>query len=359
MREVFIWVGGMFTAVLTAVIIFTICSIDLGIHQDYASAAMWNEEISHTVVSTTPEEYSLIPGKALYMQGSLEASDSVENSLVGYSAQALRLQRRVEFFSEWQEKVNEQVPGGGVVEGVRTVRDWSLRTPQEGKPAGPKIGGRTVFPEAVTLGRYTLSPELYEPILDEEFVPVELWNHPWKQGRMMGEYYLYFGENPDAPAIGDMRVSLTQVPLGTVSLVAWENDKRLIPSPKARREQAPFWIVRGEEKPDQIFSLQSLLLGEPTFLAYNLFFPFFLALPWMFLVSVLNWMRRSLNWSESPLTRFLDWNSSYRLLLPPFFLHFAVGTVAALGTDVRLALGNLGLCGVILFLVRKSSVRPQ
>lgn len=175
MRVVFIWVGGVFAAVLTAAIIFTICFIDLRIHQDYVSAAMWNEEISHTVVSTTPEEYSpSLRGKALYLQGSLEASESLKDSLLGYSTEALRLQRRVEFFSEWQEKVNKQIPGGGVVEAVRTVRDWSLRTPQEAKRKPPKIDDRTAFPEAVTIGRYTLSPKLYEPILNEEFVPVEL-----------------------------------------------------------------------------------------------------------------------------------------------------------------------------------------
>jgi len=77
------------------------------------------------------------------------------------------------------------------------------------------------FPaDKVTLGSYTMDPELVGKINETKSVPLDENSVKLPEGAKLSGDTIYIGDDPENPAVGDLRITETVVPTGTVSVVA-------------------------------------------------------------------------------------------------------------------------------------------
>lgn len=185
-------------------------------------------------------------GKLVHVSGPLVTEDKLTDTDFGVTVAGIRLFRHVEMF-QWKEHKKKKTSGDNKVETITYTREWSSDKPktdfaQAQEPANPEA---LPFPDqeftatSVRLGAFSLSPaqikavkgtqpwKLTPEILDQR--PAD----PQSRGTLDEEGKLFVsmtpGSTPQAPVVGDVRVSYELIPAQEVTIVARQSGQSLTP----------------------------------------------------------------------------------------------------------------------------------
>lgn len=199
------------------------------------------------VVSVNPDSFNASnDGKLVHMTGEAETDETLIDQKFGISVEnGIHLQRFVEMY-QWQEtsKTETKKKLGGSEEKVTTYdyqQVWSKELidsndfHQKGKtshanPSAMPIQAKTHTAENVAIGQHRLSSPLINQINNFEAVKPD--NNALAAAnkadlalpaKLNGDY-LYFGENPQASRVGDLRVSFQAVQPTTISFIAQQQN---------------------------------------------------------------------------------------------------------------------------------------
>ncbi len=179
------------------------------------------------------------------ISGKASSEEILKDSDFGLSIAAVRLEREIEMY-QWTEQSKSETKDklGGGTETVTTYsyrEDWSSTLHDssgfkvsEGhtNPASMPYESQSLQAVDVKLGAYTLNESqiarlgTLEPIGGDKLAGAETV----KSGKYIVQgNYLYAGQNPDAPRIGDFRVSYRAAQPGPVTVVAKQTGDTFAP----------------------------------------------------------------------------------------------------------------------------------
>lgn len=176
--------------------------------------------------------------KLVHVTGDAKAADPVSDPDFGLSVPALRLVRGEEIYQwvEDQKSETKQKVGGGeeTTTTYTYTKKWTdkpvnsaeFKKPQGHANEGDLIAGdANIAAEKVTLGAFQVPESLVSRMGDPVKNPVteaDLAKLPadLKNAAQIQAGTFYFGEKPNAPQIGDVRVSFEVVKPGTFSIMA-------------------------------------------------------------------------------------------------------------------------------------------
>jgi hypothetical protein len=208
-------------------------------------------------------------GKLVHLSGEATTSETVSDPEFGVSApSAIKLVRNVEMY-QWQEekKSQERSKLGGGKETTTTytystqwsgrpVDSSSFKHPEgHGNPGSFPFESRTITAGAVTVGGFTLSPDLIAKIDTREARPVgesDANALPAGSNLTMAGGVFYRGENPSVPKVGDLRVKFEIVKPQVVSIVAVQRGNSF-EAYQARAGNAILLLQAGTVSADSMF----------------------------------------------------------------------------------------------------------
>ncbi len=174
-------------------------------------------------------------GKLVHMTGRAKTADTVSDPVLGVSANALSLKRKVEMY-QWKEaaKSEKKDKVGGSTETVTTytyAKEWSESPIESSKfkqQQGHRNPGSMPYKTEqwtagkVTLGAYTLTPSQVSRISGDEPVTAAAPLSNSNTSRPLREHAggLYAGQNPEQPQVGDLRIAFTKVGESDITIVA-------------------------------------------------------------------------------------------------------------------------------------------
>lgn len=174
-------------------------------------------------------------GKLVHMTGRAKTADTVSDPVLGVSANALSLKRKVEMY-QWKEtaKSEKKDKAGGSTETVTTytyAKEWSESPIESSKfkqQQGHRNPGSMPYKTEqwtagkVTLGAYTLTPSQAGRISGDEPVTAAAPLSNSDTSRPLREHAggLYAGQNPEQPHVGDLRITFTKVGENDITIVA-------------------------------------------------------------------------------------------------------------------------------------------
>ena len=190
-------------------------------------------------------------GKLIHASAFADTKDTLTDDLFGVREQAIKLDRKVEYY-QWvehsQRKKRDKVGGG-----EETITTYTYEQEWVKKPVNSsnfkesryrnanrvlsQVEERKETAQHVTFGAYTLPESLVESISGSEPVEVRMteeqrftWNERLHMLRPKvntetslvhtSANTVYLGLSPNSPQIGDVRVTFTKVPPADISLIA-------------------------------------------------------------------------------------------------------------------------------------------
>ena len=203
----------------------------------------WNESHSVRVIKSLKEGAANVveasdynsenDGELVHVTGETATKETLHDPTFGVTSQGIRLNRNVQVYA-WTEK--ESSSSSTNIAGSKTTKKtytyekrWVGSLPKSShfkQPEGHENPDElkyksTSFPaDKVTLGSYSLDPELVTKIGDTKPVSLDENSVKLPEGAKVSGDKIYIGADPDNPAVGDLRITETVVPTGTVSVVA-------------------------------------------------------------------------------------------------------------------------------------------
>ena len=219
--------------------------------------AAGNTVIVESVDSLDPE----LNGKLIHASAMAKTDDILEDSLFDVKENAVALKRKVEYYQfEEQSKTETRDKLGGGEEKITTYtykKGWQSRKINSSDFKDPEyqssnfvfydVEAQTEYAKNVSFGAYTLPDFFIESISGDEKVEINLpeariknFNDtisahprarlPQDASDELPQYVhvsgdtVYFGRNPSAPSIGDVRVTISKVLPKQVSLIGKVNN---------------------------------------------------------------------------------------------------------------------------------------
>lgn len=192
-------------------------------------------------------------GKLIHVTGELAGVENLTDPEFGVAVDALRLRRRVWMY-QWEQGSLQSQSSYGTEDSkgntttllkTRTYnysREWleklidshSFYNAGHDNPAIKEIPDRAVDATKITLGVFTVTPELVKQIDNFQAVPVNDKNlsalaEPIRTRAKLLDNGIYLGTNTDQPAIGDLKIKFESAPAATVSVIAQQNGNNLSP----------------------------------------------------------------------------------------------------------------------------------
>ncbi|MFY7698573.1 MAG: TMEM43 family protein [Legionella sp.] len=209
----------------------------------------WNEQNSiHTLLSLEQTQKNLVSvpnspvsdqnnGKVVYFNGMAVTPDTLEDSDIDLSLNAISLHRLVEMY-QWQEhketKKESQVGGSEKKTTKYTYEQvWSeelidssqFKNPEGHKnPSSMPITSEKQYAETVNIGAFYLPESLIKDIKESKSIKLNKDNADKLQETVDGTVTvvgntLYVGENSQTPVLGDMRITVSAVYPQNVSVI--------------------------------------------------------------------------------------------------------------------------------------------
>lgn len=196
-----------------------------------------------TVAADAPQPGN--DGKLVHTTGTATTDAVLTDPLLGVSASAIELERRVEMY-QWTEKSEsrEEKKLGGGTETVTTYtyqKEWtsspvdhsSFQEAAGHENPGFPFHGESWRAEEVRLGGFTLAPELAGKVsrgqaltLGQEHLDA-VPDDSLRSGLQLSGGGFYRGADPQSPQVGDVRVTFEVVEPATVSVVGAQVGDRL------------------------------------------------------------------------------------------------------------------------------------
>ncbi len=213
-------------------------------------------------------------GRLVHLTGQAVTTEVLRDPQFAVSANALKLIRTTEMY-QWheREKQVERDTGDGGKETVREYsyyKDWSERVVDSDRfhsptghenPKGPMPFPSTTFvASTVTLGAFTLSPELVQKIDKADRLPVaEALSSFGPAGVRMRpvDGGLYRGPDHARPSVGDLRVRWSVVRPQPVSVVAGQAGASFVPY-QTRAGDALLMLAAGTQSAAAMFRSEIL-----------------------------------------------------------------------------------------------------
>ncbi|MEO8207199.1 MAG: TMEM43 family protein [Chthoniobacterales bacterium] len=206
------------------------------------------KEGAATVVSVQADKLDSANNKKLiHVTGKAVTEDVVRDPIFRISAPALRLNRVMQMY-QWTEekesKTTDKLGGGQETTATYTyAKKWSDSVIDSSKfkhpgdhenPEQMLATATTIDADDVTLGAFTLSEQILSQMTGDE--PLEVTEADLKKlpGKLKSTAHLdtagfYFGKDPDAPAIGDQKVSFKVLKPGVFSIIGAQTDSGIEP----------------------------------------------------------------------------------------------------------------------------------
>ncbi len=185
--------------------------------------------------------------KVVYFSGTATTGDTIKDSLLDISAKAIRIERHVKMYQwEQHEETKTESEIGGSEKKITTYTYhpvWSSTLidstgfkEAEGhkNPVRMPIQSMQIEANKVTVGDFTLPPELVEKISKETTVDLSAVNTAKIQTKtklkvQQDNHDLYLGSDMQNPQIGDAKITLVEILPQTVSVIAQQSDNTLQP----------------------------------------------------------------------------------------------------------------------------------
>ena len=285
-------IGGAFKGLLFGLVLLPVSVFLLFWNESRAvTTANSLKEGAKAVVSVAAD--TIVPGndhKLIHLSGEVTTTESIRDPLFGLSVTALRLGRRVEMYQWKEDKTTETKKklGGGEETTTRYEysRAWSdrpvdsssFRHPEDHtNPSSFPVQKLTVLTSKATLGAFKIPEPIIEKMSNDQPLPppsdciAQLPADLKPKARINAEQ-IYLGQDPAAPAVGDMRVTFQVLKPAVYSILAQQSGDTLTPYPtKAGRE-----IERVESGPMTAELMFQHALSENTMLTWGLRFAGFL-----------------------------------------------------------------------------------
>ncbi len=227
-----------------------------------AAADAIKEVQQKVVVLSTPTYDPAAEGKAVHVSGEVKPSAPVSDPAFNVTTDALRLKRHVQMY-QWREdrRTESRDKLGGGTETVTTYsyrKEWST-IPQnssgfkhpEGHANPPMPYRDRTFEIDGQMGDFHLSKEMMSEI--EATRTLSLTHLPQTLGEAANHgTFLYIGENPAKPQVGDIKITYTYAEPGRYTFVAEERGKNLIPY-TAENGRTLVFVRAGNVSPEKIF----------------------------------------------------------------------------------------------------------
>ncbi|MFK7852110.1 MAG: TMEM43 family protein, partial [Akkermansiaceae bacterium] len=182
--------------------------------------------------------------KLVYLTGEAVSEGTLSDPEFGISAEALRLKRTAKYF-QWEEEVKTKTEKklGGSEETVKTYsyeKKWvsspidsskfNERASDKVNPP-PAIKPQTWTANPVNVGGFVLSSGLKNQIDHFTALPLdkaaEMPEEIGGKKVQLSNAWIYLGENPNSPEVGDIRVTHQIALPGTVSVIAKQTGEKL------------------------------------------------------------------------------------------------------------------------------------
>jgi hypothetical protein len=220
----------------------------------------WNESHSVRVLKSLKEGAAKVVeadefdsdnnGELVHVTGDTASDQTLRDPIFGVSSLGIRLNRDVQVYA-WTEKESSSTSTSAT--GTKTTKKtytyekkWVSSLPKsshfkqpEGheNPSELKYRSTSFQADKVTLGDYTLDPELVGKLTNSKSVPLEEGSVKLPDGAQISDDKIYIGADPANPAVGDLRITETVVPTGTTSVIGGQGPKERL---------APFETKAGE-----------------------------------------------------------------------------------------------------------------
>jgi hypothetical protein len=285
-------IGGAFKGLLFGLVLLPVSVFLLFWNESRAvTTANSLKEGAAAVVSVAAD--TIVPGndhKLIHLSGEVTTTESIRDPLFGLSVTALRLGRRVEMYQWKEDKTTETKKklGGGEETTTRyeysrawsdrSVDSSSFRHPEDHtNPSTFPVQKFTVLTSKATLGAFKIPAPIIEKMSNDQPLPppsdclAQLPADLKPKARLNAEQ-IYLGQDPAAPAVGDMRVTFQVLKPAVYSILAQQSGDTLTPYPtKAGRE-----IERVESGPMTAELMFQHAQSENTMLTWGLRFAGFL-----------------------------------------------------------------------------------
>lgn len=194
-----------------------------------ASTALGRGAAAIVEVGASPVDASA-NGKLVHVSGTMQPAAPARDPVFGVTGDGLLRLSRVAEMYQWQEETHSQsqqsAGGSKTTETIYTYQHvWSAQPivsaqfkVRDGHQNPPmELRSATFDGAGVKLGAYRIDP----PLLDKlaMFTPLQVQSAPPAGYQASGDGF-YRGQDPNQPAIGDMRVTFTAIPAQTVSVAA-------------------------------------------------------------------------------------------------------------------------------------------
>jgi hypothetical protein len=192
-------------------------------------------------------------GRLVHVTGRLAGAEKLTDPEFGVTMEALNLRRRV-WMRQWEQgglvsksKISREDPGGKTttlwksetysysqVWSEQVINSSSFHNAGHDNPTAIKIPKRETNATKMTLGSFVVGAELAAQLDNFQSVPLSETNLSALSPLLRAEAKLagdeiYFGTNPQQPAIGDTKVKLEFAPAATVSVIARQSGNTLSP----------------------------------------------------------------------------------------------------------------------------------
>jgi hypothetical protein len=201
------------------------------------------------VVSVSPDEVvAANDGKLIHFSGEALADEAVSDPIFAITVEALKLRRTVEMY-QWQETSESETKeklGGG----EETVTNYSYKkvwsdvpinsdnfqvTEGHTNPANWPLESETFVAEGIHVGDFDLPPSLVGRI--DNFTALTVTAEEAEAAAQTHNIDLlltpagglYWGNDPNSPVVGDIRISFEQALPGPVSVIAGQVGQTLEP----------------------------------------------------------------------------------------------------------------------------------
>lgn len=187
-------------------------------------------------------------GRLVHVSGMLSTAGPVADPDFAIRARGVRLERHVEVY-QWKEETHSESRtrlGGGeerttTYKYVRTWSDKSIDSDRFREPRGHTnpvmlYQSRDSLAAGTRLGAFAVPNSLLHGFGEAKLLPATEAQVNALQNRVekpvsLNDGVLYVGRDPSQPAIGDMRISFSEVPLQNASVVAAQSASGFAPFP--------------------------------------------------------------------------------------------------------------------------------
>jgi len=222
------------------------------------------KEMSGNIVTLPDTKYNVkYEGKPVLVQGIIKPISKLNDALFGVKSDGLILRRNVEMY-QWKENKSSKSEDkmGGSTETTTTynyVKTWSnvdidsssFKHP-EGHANPTMLHTSHTFVSDANIGDYYLSKSVVAHIYHfEPYMGLATMPDIVEEAKNL-KRFLYIGEIPEAPKVGDMKISYEFAPGGTYTIAAESSNKALV-SHATINERSFLFIRNGKIPAKQIF----------------------------------------------------------------------------------------------------------